>query len=69
MISYAKYEALRDAAGLNNNQVSKRAMLDASTLVAWKQGKYSPKLPKLLAIARVLGCTLEDFIDLEEAEA
>lgn len=69
MVSYAKYEALRDAKGLNNNQVSKEAKLDSATIVFWKQGKSTPKIPKLLAIAKVLGCTIEDFIDIEEVDA
>jgi transcriptional regulator with XRE-family HTH domain len=68
VVSYEKYAALRDAAGLNNNQVAKEAKMDASILTYWKNKRSSPKIPKLLAIAKVLGCTLEDFIDIEEVD-
>lgn len=67
MVSYARYEALRDAKGLNNNQVAKECKFDSSILVFWKQGRSKPKLDKIIAISKVLGCTLEDLI--EEVDA
>lgn len=58
---YAKYAALRDKKGLKDADVSRATGISPTTLTAWKQGKYTPKINKLIKIADFLGITLEEL--------
>lgn len=62
---YKKYCRLRDAAGLTDYEVSKRAGIYQSTFTDWKNGRSTPKLDKLLKIARVLNVDLNDLVSAE----
>lgn len=61
---YENYERLRDQKGLNNSQVAIAAGIPMSTIYDWGAGRYMPKTDKLLAIAKVLGVTLEELVDV-----
>lgn len=63
---YEKYEMLRDKKGLNNARVAGAAGIPMSTIYDWKAGRYMPKMDKLIAIAKVLECTLEELLSVEE---
>lgn len=65
---YNKYAELRDALGLTDYRVSKETGIPASTFSDWKRGKSSPKLHKLLLIARLFGVPLEDLVSDDEKE-
>lgn len=56
--------------GLTNAQVSKMSGVTLSTLDKITSGvNRNPKLDTLLALCKVLGCTLDDFSDSPPAEA
>lgn len=59
---YENYCRLRDALGLTDYKVSKDTGIPASTFSDWKSGKSSPKLPKLLLLARYFGVPLDDLV-------
>lgn len=61
---YEKYEKLRDKKGLNNAQVAVAAGIPMSTIYDWAAGRYMPKTDKLMAIAKVLGVTLEELLSI-----
>ena len=63
---YENYERLRDLKGLNNAQVATAADIPMSTIYDWKAGRYMPKTDKLMAIAKALGVTLDDLLNVEE---
>lgn len=65
-VVYETYERLRDEKGLNNAQVAVAADIPMSTIYDWKAGRYMPKTDKLMAIAKVLGVTLDDLMSVEE---
>lgn len=58
---YAKYVALRDAKGLKDADVSRATGISPDTFSAWKQGKYSPKIEKLIKLADFFGITLDEL--------
>lgn len=60
---YEKYSKIRDSRGMNDYAVSKASGVSTATLTCWKQGRYTPKLDKLQAIARVLNCSILDFLE------
>lgn len=61
--SFLKYREARDAAGLNNAQVADAAKIPSSTIYDWAAGRYMPKADKLAAIGKVLGKSVEYFIE------
>lgn len=62
MNSYEKFEELRNSLGIKNYDITKNTGIATATLIAWRNGKYEPKLDKRLAIAKYLGVPLESLI-------
>lgn len=60
---YEKYCELRDALGLTDYRIAKDTGIDPATFSNWKSGKSSPKLPKLLLLARYFGVPLDDLVE------
>jgi len=63
--SYERYASIRDSNNMNDHEVSKLAGISTSTLSEWKNGKYQPKVDKLMKIADVLGCPLEALLGIK----
>ena len=59
---YAKYAKLRDEKGWNDHYVCKLTNIPSSTMSEWKNGKYTPKVDKIAAIARLFGVSVDFFI-------
>lgn len=64
---YEIYAKLRDARELTDYQVCKQTGIASATLSAWKAGQYTPKIDKLLKIAKLFNVTVTDL--LEEPDA
>ncbi len=63
---YSKYVELRDKKGVNDSTVSRTLGIPQSTFTDWKSGKSSPKLQKLLKIAKYFEVSLEELIGEED---
>ena len=59
---YEIYAQMRDERGLTDYRVSKLTGISTVTLSEWKQGKYSPKVDKMMKIAKLFGVPLEDLL-------
>lgn len=59
---YKKYAELRDKAGVTDYEVSKNTGVATSTLSEWKKGTYTPKIDKIMKIAKYFGVSLEELI-------
>lgn len=60
---YEKYVKLRDEKGVTDYRVASETGITKSTFTDWKNGRSSPKLDKLKAIADFFGVSLEYFLD------
>ena len=60
---YAKYAELRDKKGVKDANVAEATKIPRSFFTDWKQGKYSPKIDKLLKIAEFFDVPVNEFID------
>lgn len=60
---YEKFAALLSKNDVTAYQVSKATGISTSTLTEWKQGKYTPKLDKLVKIAAYFNVPIEYFLD------
>jgi transcriptional regulator with XRE-family HTH domain len=61
-VTYERYAELRDQRGLTDYAVSKAIDITQSTLSDWKNARYTPKLDKLLKIAKLFGMSLDELI-------
>jgi len=60
---YEKYALLRDEKGVTDYWVAKETGIATATLSSWKQGIYTPKLDKIVLIAKVLDVPLEALLE------
>lgn len=53
---------MRDSKGLTDHKMSALTGIPKATFSAWKSGGYSPKLEKMLKIAKVLGLPPREIV-------
>lgn len=58
---YQKYAVLRDRANVTDYEVAKQTGVSTATLTNWKYGRYTPKLDKLIALAKYFQVSIEYF--------
>ena len=59
---YNKFKQLLDERGVTAYQVAKETGISTATLTQWKQGRYTPKVDKIMKIADYFGVPLEYFV-------
>lgn len=59
---YAHYAKIRDSKNLNDYRVAKLANVSTSCIYDWKYGYYTPKIDKLIKIAKVLEVPVEELL-------
>ena len=64
---YKAYARLRDERGMTDYQVSQETGIAASTLSNWKAGRYTPKIDKMLLIAKLFNVTVTDLLEDPDA--
>lgn len=60
---YKDYAELRDERCMTDYQVAKETGINKATLSAWKAGEYTPKVDKLLKIAKLFHVPLEALLE------
>ncbi|MEA5084387.1 hypothetical protein SDC9_176603 [bioreactor metagenome] len=63
---YMKFESLLKKRNVTPYEVSKSTGVLQSTLSDWKNGKYTPKLDKLQAIANYFNVPITYFLEEQE---
>ena len=59
---YEYFEKLCEDRGITPYMVCKETHIAQATISAWKNGKYTPKVDKLMKIAEFFGVPLETFL-------
>ncbi|MEU0411708.1 helix-turn-helix transcriptional regulator [Streptomyces griseorubiginosus] len=62
VFSGTRFKQLRKERGIKGSTISRRTGIPECTLSAWAVGHNLPSLDKLILVADVLGCSLEDFL-------
>jgi len=62
---YSRYAELRDSKGYTDYKVAQLTGIARSTISDWKRNVSSPNAAKLLKIAKVLDCSIEELIKQE----
>lgn len=65
---YKKYATLRDERGLTDYRVAADTGVSTATLSSWKYGNYTPKVDKLLILAKYFGVPVEELLEEKEVE-
>jgi len=60
------FKIMRERAGLTQAQVSKALDIPQSTIASWETGRALPRADKLLPIAKLLKCTIDDLLNKGE---
>lgn len=61
-------EKRRKAKGLLQEDVAQACGVDRTTVTKWEAGLFLPRADKLLALAKLLDCTIEELLVKEEEE-
>lgn len=59
---YKNLENLLKERNLTIYKVAKDTNISTTTLYAWKHGEYTPKIDKLIVLAKYFGVNVIDFI-------
>ena len=49
--------------GWNMRHLSEQLDVDHQTVMYWNQGRAFPRLPMLLKVCQLLGCTLDELVE------
>ena len=63
--SYERYASIRDSNNMRDIDVANATGISRTMFSDWKQGRYQPKVDKLMKIADVLGCPLEALLGIK----
>ena len=58
---YAIYERLRNEKGVRDADVSRATGIPQNTFTDWKNGKYVPKVDKIIKLADYFKVSLDEF--------
>lgn len=59
------FKIMRERAGLTQIQVSEKLGVPQSTIASWETDRALPRADKLLDIAKLLNCTIEELLKKE----
>jgi len=63
----AKLQALRQGAGLSQEDLAERIGAKKQKVSNWERGRFTPSFEKAVLLARALGCSLDSFVDESDA--
>ena len=59
---YDIYAKFRDERGMTDYQVCKATGIPTSAMSGWKAGKFTPKVDKMLKIAKLFGISVDELL-------
>ncbi len=60
---------MRIRAGLTQAEVANRITIERSTVAKWETGETLPRAERLLQLARLYDCTVDELLTEEEEDA
>lgn len=61
---YEIYAKMRDSRGMTDYQVSKETGIPTSVMSSWKNGKYTPKVDRLVKIAKLFNVSMDELLGI-----
>lgn len=56
---------MRERSGLTQNQVSEKIGVPQSTIASWETNRAMPRANKLVQLAKLLNCSIEELLENE----
>ena len=56
---------IREARNITQMELAAKIEVPQSTIASWETGRAFPRAEKLPAIAKALGCTIDELLDAE----
>ena len=53
---------LRQEKQLSQEELARRLGVDRSSVARWETGSNNPRIEKLLALAKIFGCSLDELV-------
>lgn len=57
-----RFKNVREKSGLSQQELATALGVDQSTVCLWETGKTKPRAKLLPAIAKILGCSIDDLL-------
>lgn len=67
MSDFLKLKKLRNEVGMSQKDLAERLGVSDTVIVNYENGKKNPNLKRLVQMAEILNCSLDDIIDLDIA--
>lgn len=64
---YDIYATLRDERGMTDYQVCKETGIPTSAMSGWKAGRFTPKVDKMVKIARLFNVSMDELLGVATA--
>lgn len=60
-----QYAKMRERSCLTQEYVAKQLHIDRSTVAKWETGEANPRVERLIQMARLYECTLDELVGVE----
>lgn len=67
MSFFLKLKKLRNEIGMSQKDLADKLGVSDTVIVNYENGKKTPNLKRLVQMAEILNCTLDEIIDLDKA--
>lgn len=64
---YEIYARLRDERGMTDYQVCQETGIPTSAMSGWKNGKFTPKVDRMVRIAKLFNVTVDELLGVSHA--
>lgn len=61
-------KSARERAGITQEQAAAALGINHTSIVGWERGKWLPKTPRLLEVANLYKCTVDELLQNEPEE-
>ena len=65
---YDIYAKLRNERGMTDYQVCKETGIPTSAMSGWKSGRFTPKVDKMVKIAKLFNVTVDDLLGITKEQ-
>lgn len=60
---FENIKRIRKARNLTQDEVAEACGVDRATISKWETGEFSPRVDKLVKLANILGCTVDELLE------
>ena len=58
----------RKAAGMTQQELAAKLSVHQTAVAGWEEGRFKPAMKRMLKLAKILGCTVDDLLRDQPAD-